>query len=417
MTAPLITARPDSFPWQRPLARRVEQIRPFEVMEYVKRATELEARGKPVIHMSIGQPDFTAPPPVMDALAAAIRDGGDFGYTGATGIAPLREAIAGHYRERYGLTIDPARIILTAGGSAALLLACMALVEPGADVLLTDPTYPCNRHFVASADGKPVLVPVGPDTAFQMTAEHVRRHWTARTAGVLLASPANPTGTSIPPGEMRAIVDEVRARNGFTIVDEIYLDLSYGPFGSSADDPAARPQSVAALGDDVIVLNSFSKYFNMTGWRLGWLIAPPALVPVFEKLAQNLYICPSALAQQAAVACFKPETIAIYDERRDAFRQRRDYIVPAIESVGLGVPVKPDGAFYVYVDCSSTGRTSSDFCRELLEQSHVCLVPGADFGFAEPQRFLRLSYATALPKLEEAIARISRHLGRQGSAA
>ena len=406
----IVPDTPRSFPWQRALARRTDHIQPFEVMEYVKRAAELEARGKPVIHMSIGQPDFTAPPAVMDALAAAIRQGGDFGYTGATGIAPLREAIAGHYRDRYGLSIDPARVIVTAGGSAALLLACMALVEPGAEVLLTDPTYPCNRHFVASADGKPVLIPVGPDTAFQMTAEHVRRHWTERTAGVLLASPANPTGTSIPADEMRAIVDEVRARNGFTIVDEIYLDLSYGPFGASADDPAARPQSVAALGDDVIVLNSFSKYFNMTGWRLGWLIAPPALVPVFEKLAQNIYICPSALAQQAALACFRPETIAIYDQRREAFRQRRDYIVPAIESVGLTVPVKPDGAFYVYVDCSGTGQSSSEFCRRLLDESWVCLVPGADFGFADPQRYLRLSYATALPKLEEAIGRIRRYL-------
>lgn len=369
-------------------------------MELVKRAAALQAAGHPVIHMSIGEPDFTAPPPVIDALDAAVR-AGLTGYTPALGIEPLRHAIARDYADRFGLDIDPRRIVVTAGASAALTLACVALVDPGDKVLLTDPSYPCNRHFVAACDGVPTLIPVGPETRFQMTRELVRRYWGPAVKGVMVASPANPTGTSIPFEELAGIVDEVRARNGFTIVDEIYLDLSYGLPGA-----AARPRSALELGDDVIVTNSFSKFFSMTGWRLGWLVVPEAMVPVMEKLAQNLFICPSALAQYGALACFTPQSMAIYADRREAFRQRRDYIVPALESIGLSVPAKPDGAFYVYVDCSRTGMGSTEFCTRLLEQAHVSLVPGTDFGLHDPERYLRLSYATGLPSLKEAISRM-----------
>jgi aspartate/methionine/tyrosine aminotransferase len=382
------------------LAARTDRIAPFHVMELVKRAAQLQAQGHPVIHMSIGEPDFTAPPAVVAALEVAAR-AGLTGYTPALGIEPLRRAIASDYRNRFELEIAPERIVVTAGASAALSLACAALVDPGDAVLLTDPSYPCNRHFVAACDGVPTLVPVGPRTRFQMTAELLRQHWTPQVKGVMLASPANPTGTSIARAELAEIVEEVRRRNGFTIVDEIYLDLSYGLPGE-----VARPRSALELGDDLIITNSFSKFFNMTGYRLGWLVVPLSLVPVFEKLAQNLFICASALAQHAALACFTPETMAIYAQRRESFRARRDYIVPALEAIGLPVPAEPDGAYYVYVDCAATGMSSSEFCSRLLEEAHVSLVPGVDFGFHEPDRYLRLSYATALPSLKEAIARI-----------
>ena len=382
------------------LARRTGQIAPFHVMELVKRAAALEASGHPVIHMSIGEPDFTAPLLVVAALDEAVR-AGRTGYTPALGIEPLRRAIANDYAQRFGLDIDPGRIVVTAGASAALTLACMALIDPGDKVLLTDPSYPCNRHFIAACDGVPTLVPVGPQTRFQMTADLLRRHWDGAVKGTLLASPANPTGTSIAFDELAAIVGEVRQRRGFTIVDEIYLDLSYGLARESAP-----PRSALALGDDVIVTNSFSKFFSMTGWRLGWLVVPPALVPVFEKLAQNLFICPSALAQYAALACFRPESMSIYAQRRESFRDRRDYIVPALESIGLPVPAKPDGAFYVYVDCAGTGLSSGEFCHRLLEEAHVSLVPGVDFGLHDPDRYLRLSYATSLPSLQQAIGRM-----------
>jgi aspartate/methionine/tyrosine aminotransferase len=291
--------------------------------------------------MSIGEPDFKAPEPVIAALERAVR-AGHTDYTSAVGIEPLRRAIAADYGHRHGLDIDPARIVVTAGASAALSLACCALVDPGAEVLLTDPSYPCNRHFVTAFDGVPVGVPVGPDTRFQMTAALLRARWTERTRGALLASPANPTGTSIPFDEMARIVDAIRERRGFALIDEIYLGLSYD----------APPRSALELGDDVIVCNSFSKYFTMTGWRLGWLVVPPSLVGAFEKLSQNLYICASSLAQHAALACFEPESLAIFEQRREAFRERRNYLVPALREVGLEVPVTPDGAFYVFADCS-----------------------------------------------------------------
>jgi aspartate/methionine/tyrosine aminotransferase len=394
-------------PLRFPLARRTGRIEPFHVMELVKRAAALQAAGHPVIHMSIGEPDFTAPPPVIAALEQAVH-AGRTGYTPALGIEPLRRAIARDYAERFGVDIAAERIVVTAGASAALMLACAALVDPGDKVLLTDPSYPCNRHFVAACDAVPTLVPVGPDSRFQLTADLLRRHWQPGVKGAIIASPANPTGTSIAFAELAAIVGEVRRRGGFTIVDEIYLDLSYGVPGA-----AAERRSALELGDDIIVTNSFSKFFSMTGWRLGWLVVPPSLVPVLEKLAQNLFICPSALAQFGALACFQAESMAIYAQRREAFRKRRDYIVPALESIGLQVPAKPDGAFYVYVDCAASGMGSTEFCNRLLEEAHVSLVPGIDFGLNEPERYLRLSYATSLPSLEEAIGRMDRWLHRR----
>ncbi len=381
------------------LAERTARIAPFHVMELVKRAAALEAAGAPMIHLSIGEPDFRAPAAVVAALERAARTG-DTQYTAANGIAPLREAIARFYGERFGIDVAPSRVVVTAGASAALTLACCALVNPRDRVLMTDPSYPCNRHFVAAFDGEPQLVPVGPATRFQLTRSLLEAHWDARTRGTLLATPANPTGTSIAWDELAAIVDASRERGGFTIVDEIYQGLSY--------DEA--PRTALALGEDVIVTNSFSKFFHMTGWRLGWMVVPPALAGTFETLSQNLYICPSALAQRAALACFEPETLAIFDERRESFRRRRNYIVPALRRIGLDVPVTPDGAFYVYIDCSRHSDDSDAFAIELLEQTSVSVVPGSDFGRNQPERYLRISYATAIERLEEAVERIGRHL-------
>ena len=374
-------------------------------MELMKRAQLLERAGKHVLHMSIGEPDFTAPPPVLDALERAAR-AGRTQYTSATGIAPLREAIARDYGERYGLDISPSRIVVTAGASAALTLACCALVNPGERVLMTDPSYPCNRHFVASYDGIPELVTVGPETRFQMTRALLERHWRDGVVGTLLASPANPTGTSIAFDEMSGIVDAVRARGGFTIVDEIYLGLSYD----------GKPRSALELGDDIIVTNSFSKYFHMTGWRLGWLVVPPALEATFEKLSQNLYICASALAQHAALGCFTPEASAEFERRREVFRQRRDFIVPALGQIGFKVPAPPDGAFYVYADCSRFSADSGTFAEELLQNAFVSVVPGADFGSHEHLRYLRISYATPIEKIREALRRISDYLAVRPAA-
>jgi aspartate/methionine/tyrosine aminotransferase len=382
------------------LARRLAHIDPFYVMECAKAAAELArspaCADSPMIFLNIGEPDFTAPPLVQDAAERALR-GGRTQYTDATGLAPLRVAISRWYATRFGLDIAPQRIVVTAGASAALQLACLALVERGDEVLLPDPSYPCNRHFVAAADGVPVLVAAPPEDRFQLSAAGVAAAWTGRTRGVLLASPSNPTGTSIDPAEMGRIVNTVRERDGFTLVDEIYLGLSYDDrFGHSA----------LMHGDDVVSINSFSKYFNMTGWRLGWMVLPEALVPAVERLAQNLYICPSTVAQHAALACFEPDSIAEYERRRAEFRARRDFLVPALNALGLTVPVMPDGAFYAWADCSRHSSDSWDFCFDLMRRAHVAITPGRDFGRHGSERHVRLSYASSMEHLHTAVDRL-----------
>ncbi|GAA0756470.1 pyridoxal phosphate-dependent aminotransferase [Ideonella azotifigens] len=388
------------------LASRLDHIEPFYVMECAKAAARIAATpecdpargGTPMIYLNIGEPDFSAPPLVQAAADAAIR-AGRTQYTDANGLPALRRALSHWYRDRFGLDVPASRIVITAGASAALQLACLALFEAGDEVLMPDPSYPCNRHFVAAAGAKALALPAGPEQRFQLDADTVAARWTPNTRAVLLASPSNPTGTSIAPGELGRIVTEARARGGLTLVDEIYLGLSY-------DDRYAH--SALALGEDVISINSFSKYFNMTGWRLGWLVVPPTLVAPIEKLQQNLYICASSIAQHAALACFEAESLAVYEQRRQAFRERRDFIVGALNEIGLTVPVMPDGAFYAWADCSRFSNSSWDFCMDLMQQAHVALTPGRDFGPAAAERYLRLSFASSLPQLQEAAARLSR---------
>ena len=387
------------------VAQRVHAIAPFHVMEVVKAAAELARSGVDVISMSVGEPDFTATDRVAHAAVEAIR-AGSTQYTDALGLMPLREAIAAHYASAFGLAVDPRRVVVTAGASAGLLLACAALVGEGDEVLMPDPCYPCNRHFVSAFGGKPVLVPSDAEQRYQLTADDVDRRWGERTRGVIVASPSNPTGTSMTGPQMQQMLAAVRARGGFSIVDEIYQGLSF--------DHA--PQSALEFDPGVVTVNSFSKYFNMTGWRLGWLVVPETLVPVFEKLAQNLFICPSAIAQHAALACFHPESIATYEERRLEFKRRRDFLVPALRELGFQVPVMPDGAFYVYADISQVAHKdagdSAAFCMAVLRDTGVAIVPGADFGFAAPERHVRFSYATKYSRIEEAVARLARLLGR-----
>ena len=382
------------------LASRLDHIAPFHVMELAKMASELERAGRSIIHMGIGEPDFTAPAPVIEAATRAMADG-KLQYTAATGLPALREAISDHYRTVYGLDVAPERIVVTAGASAALLLACAALVEPGAEVLMPDPSYPCNRHFVAAFEGRAQMIPSGPEQRFQLSEAMVRANWTEATRGVLLASPSNPTGTSIAQEELARIAGVVREKGGFTIVDEIYQGLTY--------DEA--PYSALSLGDDIIVINSFSKYFNMTGWRLGWLVVPPAMVRAIEKLSQNLFICASSIAQHAGLACFTPEAIAIFEARKEEFRRRRDYIVPALRELGFGVPVTPDGAFYVYADCSGLSDDADALTIRMLNEAGVVLVPGLDFGPSTARQYIRVSYATSMENLQEAVARLRRFFG------
>ncbi len=366
----------------------------------MKAAAALQAEGRKLIHLSIGEPDFTAPPLVQEAAARAIREGRTQ-YTHAAGLDELREKLSAWYLSHYGVHVPARRIFITAGASGALLLACSLLVEPGAEVLMPDPCYPCNKHFVANAGGVAKLVPCDAAQRFQLTAEDVKQHWNEKTGGVLLASPSNPTGTSILPYALNSIAHTVQSYGGYVIADEIYLGLSYeAEFGKSA----------LVENDQVITINSFSKYFHMTGWRLGWMVVPDTLVPALEKLAQNLFICASSVAQQAALACFEPESLAEFEARRVQFKARRDYMVPALNGMGLNVPVPPDGAFYVYGDCSVYNASSWDFAFDVMRHAGVVLVPGKDFGDAEPERYFRLSYANSMANLEEAVHSIKRYL-------
>jgi aspartate/methionine/tyrosine aminotransferase len=391
------------------ISQRAQRIEPFYVMEVAKAAAlhaqRLAQTDSPMIFLNIGEPDFTAPPLVQEAALRAIHDGATQ-YTPALGLSALRERISAWYAQRFGLNIEPRRIVVTAGASAALQLACLALIEAGDEVLMPDPSYPCNRHFVSAAEGRAVLIPTTAHDRFQLNAEQLRSHWNARTRGVLLASPSNPTGTSIHPHELAAIHGEVQQRGGITLIDEIYLGLSYdAQFG----------QSALALDDDIISINSFSKYFNMTGWRLGWLVVPDRLVDVVERLAQNLFICASTVAQHAALACFEDASLDEYERRRAEFKARRDFFVPALNGLGLEVPVMPDGAFYAWANCAAACQqlglaNSWDFAFAAMEHAHVALTPGRDFGQANTEACVRFSTARSMPELEQAIARLKRWL-------
>ena len=389
-------------------AARMTDIESFYAMEIARDAYELERQGRSIIAINVGEPDFAAPQAVMDAADAAIRRG-DTHYTVALGIQPLRDAIAGHYRRRYGLDVPPARIAVTAGASGAMLIAFGTLVNPGDEWLMPDPTYPCNRRFVSLYGGTTRLIPCGPALNYQLTAELVERHWGPNTRGVMIASPSNPTGTTVSPAEMRAIHAAVRARGGVLLVDEIYHGLTYERDAAGAFRNEA---SVLANGEDVIVINSFSKYFNMTGWRLGWMVAPETHMKTIEKLAQNLFICPSTVAQHAALACFEPATLAVYEERRAEFARRRDYFVPALRELGFGIAGMPEGAFYVYVDVSKFATDSFRFCHDLLHATGVAITPGKDFGEIDAAKYVRMTYTVDVAQLREVVARIGRFLER-----
>ena len=378
---------------------RSRAIEPFHVMALLARANELQADGHDVIHLEIGEPDFTTAAPIVAAGQAALSNG-HTRYTAARGLPQLREAIAGFYTQRYGVNIDPQRTLITPGGSGALLLATSLLVDPGKHWLLADPGYPCNRHFLRLVEGAAQLVPVGPEVRYQLTPELVERYWDRDSVGALVASPANPTGTLLSRAELRGLSQALRQRGGHLVVDEIYHGLTYG----------VDAASVLEVDDDAFVLNSFSKYFGMTGWRLGWLVAPPAAVPELEKLAQNLYISAPSIAQHAALACFEPSAIEIFEQRRHEFQRRRDFLLPALRELGFGIAVEPEGAFYLYADISAFGGDAFAFCRHFLETEHVAFTPGLDFGRYQASHHVRFAYTQSLPRLQQAVERIARGL-------
>jgi len=385
-----------------PLAERMAQIEPFHVVVLVTRAKELEAQGRDIVNMVIGEPDFPTPQPILDAGMAALQTR-QVRYTPSLGTPALRRALSDWYRTRYGAQVPASRIAVTSGSSGALLLTMGVLLSPGDEVLMPDPAYPCNRHFTRAMEGRAVGVPVGPDTGYQLTAELVARHWGPRTVAAMVATPSNPTGTLIPPQELQRIHDVVRARGGALIVDEIYHGLTYGDEAHSALE----------FTDDVFVINSFSKYFCMTGWRLGWMVVPQRYVAHVEKLAQNLFISNSEIAMQGALAAFTPETLAACEANRLRFQAQRDYLLPALRDLGFDIPVTPQGAFYIYANCSRITGDSYGFCVDLLERAGVAVAPGIDFGDNAAAAHVRFSYPKPVPVLQDGVRRIREFLGKK----
>jgi aspartate/methionine/tyrosine aminotransferase len=382
------------------LAHRMTHIQPFHVMALLARARELEAGGRSIIHMEIGEPDFVTPQPVIDAGIRALQEGRTH-YTPAVGLTALRRRLSGFYRERYGVEVDAERIVITPGASAALQLVLALLVDPGDRVLMADPGYPCNRNFVHLLNGVPVGLPVDAATNYQPDAARVGAAWRGSVAALLVASPSNPTGTLLCEAELRALFAVTQSHGGRLVVDEIYHGLTYGAAATTA----------LAVSEDIFVINSFSKYFGMTGWRLGWLVAPRETVAGIDRLAQNLYLAAPTPAQYAALSAFDPDNIAILEARRQEFRARRDYLLPALRGLGFDIAGTPDGAFYLYADCSRFTGDSYGFSVRLLEEAGVAITPGIDFGDHRPERHVRFAYTTSLEHLEEGVRRLKDYLG------
>ena len=381
------------------IAERMRGISAFYVMELLQRAKQLEQEGRDIIHMEIGEPDFETPRAVLDA-GNAFMSGREVKYTAAAGLPQLRSAIAGYYQEQYGVDLDPKRIFITPGASGAFLLAFGISLNPGEQILMADPCYPCNDNFVQLFDGKTQFIAVGPETAYQLNAELIQRHWQPASKGVLIASPSNPTGTIIGKEDFGNAIKQTQELGGCFYSDEIYHGLIYGEPASSA----------LQFSDDVFVINSFSKFFGMTGWRIGWLVVPEEFIEAVEKLAQNIFISTPTHSQYAALASFTAENMAELSRRRDEFARRRDFLYDNLLKLGFKIACKPQGAFYIYADCSAFSNDSFEFAKQLLEQQGVAVTPGKDFGRYRANHHIRFAYTASIDRMAAALQRLERFI-------
>lgn len=380
-------------------SRRTDHIRPFYVMDLLARAKQLEQAGRSILHLEVGEPDFPTAQPIIDAGIQAL-EALKTHYTPALGLPELRAAIAAHYQRKFGITVDPGRVVVTTGASGALQLALAALVDVGDKVLLPDPGYPCNRNIAKILAAESVNIPVNPDTHYQLNAELINQSWDKGTRAAMVASPSNPTGTLMPKTQMRALIEAIAEQGGHLIVDEIYQGLVYD----------AQDYTALAFSNDVFVINSFSKYFGMTGWRLGWMVVPEAFIDAVDRVAQNLFLAAPTVAQHAALAAFEVDTETILLQRVQTFKQRRDYLLPALRDIGFDVPVTPQGAFYIYADCSAFTQDSFSWTHDLLEQQGVAVTPGIDFGDFEAGTHVRFAYTRPIEVLQSACERIIKHI-------
>jgi aspartate/methionine/tyrosine aminotransferase len=382
------------------LAQRSKDIDPFYVMDILAQAKKLEKQGQDIIHMEVGEPDFETPQPIIEAGIAALKAGKTH-YTPALGLPELREAIANWYQTQYQVTVSPNRIVVTPGASGALLLVMGALLERDKKVLLADPGYPCNRNFARFVEGKAQGIAVGANSNYQLTAEHINEHWDDDTQLALVASPSNPTGTVLSRQQLTDLSAAIKAKHGHFVVDEIYHGLSY----DGIDTP-----TVLSIDQNAFVINSFSKFFGMTGWRLGWLVVPEQYEPVMDRLAQNLFLAAPTMSQYAALAAFNNNTLELLEQRRQVFEQRRDSLFPALDTLGLDLTTTPQGAFYIYANCSKLLNeqypNSMALSRYFLQQAGVAITPGNDFGRYQAEQYIRFAYTTNQQRLVEAVERI-----------
>lgn len=383
------------------LAERMQEISPFYVMALLQRAKQLEQQGRDIIHMEIGEPDFSTPEAVLKAGKQFISTG-DVKYTAATGLPALRSRIADFYHDQHGVTIDPQRVVITPGASGAFLLAFGVSLNPGEQVLMADPCYPCNANFVQLFGGKTQFINVDAASDYQLNAQLIAEHWQPSTKGVLIASPSNPTGTVIGNEALREAIAQVETLDGCFYADEIYHGLEYGD----------KSRTALAYSDEVFVINSFSKFFGMTGWRIGWLVVPDAFVEAAERLAQTIFISTSTHSQYAALASFTEDNMAELYRRRDEFAKRRDFLYENLLRLGFGVQCKPQGAFYIYADCSAFSNDSFEFAAQLLEQEGVAVTPGKDFGRHQANQHIRFAYTASIDRMAAALTRLEKFICR-----
>lgn len=377
---------------------RSQEVQPFQVMAILAQAQALQAQGVDVIHLEIGEPDFPTAQPIIEAGIKALQEG-KTGYTPALGLPELRKRIAQYYQQRFNVSVNPERIILAPGASGALLLLAAARLNPGDGLLLANPGYPCNKHFARVFEAHGQLIDTGPEDNFQLTPTHVQQNWQPTTKAALVASPSNPTGTVLSQADLANLAEAVRQKGGELWVDEIYQGLNY----------SSKPETVLSVADDVIVLNSFSKFFGMTGWRLGWAVVPEAWIPSLDALAQNLFLAPPTPSQYAALAAFTPESMAIFEQRRLELAERREYMLKALPELGFKIPVEPAGAFYIYADASRFTNDSFAWCQQILQKTGVAITPGADFG--DPTNsHVRFAFTTRIERLQEAVERLHKFL-------
>ncbi|MGZ5055586.1 MAG: pyridoxal phosphate-dependent aminotransferase [Methylobacter sp.] len=383
------------------LAKRTQGISPFYVMELLHRAKQLEAQGRDIIHMEVGEPDFATPQAIVEAGVNHLKTG-DVKYTPAAGLPELREKISEFYQKRYSVAVNKKRIFVTPGASGAFLLALGASLNPTEELLMADPCYPCNSNFVKLFDGKARTIPVDATSGYQLTAERIRQHWTKATKGALIASPSNPTGTIIAPEQLKQAIHTVNELGGCFYSDEIYHGLVYG----------GNAPTALAFSDNVFVINSFSKYFGMTGWRVGWLIVPEEFVDATERLAQNIFIATATHSQYAALAALEESTLTELEQRRSEFEARRNFLYDALLRLGFEIPIKPDGAFYIYANCSKFTDDSHQFALDLLEAEGVAITPGKDFGSNEANHYVRFAYTTSIARMAVAMHRLERFINK-----